>query len=80
MAQPVEFGQVNYQWHGEGDTGTLPVYRDLQTGGNVSCWELSAEEQIEVLQTGKVWLTVWGTHPPVALQGSDPFVPEKADD
>ena len=73
MAEPIRFPQVNSQWYGEGDIGALPVFRDVESGENISCWELTAEEQLEVLKTGKVWLRVWGNHPPVALDGEDPF-------
>ena len=80
MAEPVQFDQVNTSWYGEGDVGALPVFRDTDTGENISCWELSAEEQIEVLRTDKIWLRVWGNHPPVYLEGMDPFIPELVND
>lgn len=73
MAEPVEFAEVNTTWYGEGDVAPLPVFRG-ENGENISCWELTAEEQIEVLQTGKVWLRVWGYHPAVYVEGTDPFV------
>ena len=71
MAEPIEFPEVNCKWTGPGDIGDLPVFRD-ENGCNISCWELTAEEQVEVLNTGKVWLHVWGTHPPVAVSGTAP--------
>lgn len=73
MANPIDFGQANFSWFGPGDIAPLPVHRDDE-GTNISCWELSAQEYIEVLQTGKIWLTVWGDHPAVNITGQDPFV------
>ena len=75
MAEPVQFPEANSQWYGAGDVGNLPVWRDLESGQSISCWELSAEEQMEVLATGKIWLRVWGQHPATALEGTNPFVP-----
>ena len=73
MAQPLEFPEVNLRLVGEGDTGYLPVHRDQETGVKVSCWELTADELAEISATGKVWLHVWGGHPPVCVSGEDPF-------
>lgn len=72
MAEPVQFAQVNAEWQGPGDIGPLPTHQ-TDEGENISCWELSAEEQIAVLETGKVWLRVWGHHPAVYVEGTDPF-------
>lgn len=48
----------------------------LETGENaiVSCWKPTAVELSEILNTGRVWLTVMGdTMPPVAISGFRPF-------
>ena len=72
MAEPLKFDQVNALWYGEGDIAPLPVHQ-TEDGENISCWELSAEEQIAVLETGRVWLRVWGQHPAVYVDGVAPF-------
>src|ERR1700704_1998145 len=50
----------------------------------VSCWQFSAEEMLEIMHTGRVWLHVLGSlsppsHPPVYISGNHPsgkqFVP-----
>ena len=79
MANPTEFSQFNVRWAGQGDVGDLPAFRDPETTENISCWELSAEEIVEVLSTGKVWLHVWGSHPPVFVSGKTPFVTEEVE-
>ena len=73
MAQPTEFQEQNTRWWGPGDVGDLPAYRD-DSGVNISCWELTADEIVEVLKTGKVWLHLWGAHPPVHVTAEHPFV------
>ena len=73
MAEPTEFPEANTRWSGQGDTGDLPAYRDAGTGVNISCWVLSADEIVEVRKTGRVWLHVWGQHPPVYVSGESPF-------
>ena len=77
MAEPVTFDHMNSRMMGDSDVGTLPTYIDRTSGFTISCWELSAEEQVEVLQTGKVWLTVWGRHTPVNISGTTPFIEVK---
>ena len=71
MATPSEFPEMNAKWTGPGDTGDLPVHRDSEE--SISRWELTAEEQVEVLSTGVVWLRVWGNHPAVYVSGESPF-------
>ena len=73
MAQPTRFPEANAVWEGPGDVGDLPAYRDEDEGLSISCWELSAAELVEVLNTGKVWLHVWGHHPAVSVMGETPF-------
>ena len=73
MAEPVNFDQANIYWYGEGEERPLPVFRDPVDMQNISCWELTAEEQTEVLETGKIWLHVWGNHPAVYVSGECPF-------
>ena len=71
MAQPTEFAEVNARWSGAGDVGDLPVYREGTQ--NISCWQLTMEERFEILSTGVVWLSVWGTCPAVYVSGESPF-------
>ena len=50
----------------------LPVF--IGENQIVSVWELSGDEMMSVLQTGKVYLRVMGTRqPPIALQVETPF-------
>ena len=74
MAEPTQFPQANMEWQGQGDVGPLPVFRDPETGENISRWELTDEERIAVLETGTVWLRVWGQHPAVYVEGTYPFL------
>jgi hypothetical protein len=56
----------------EEEVYTLDVYRDGKQ--SVSCWELTADEKLEVARTGKVYLYVLGQgHPPVCVMGINPF-------
>ena len=79
MATPVNFGEKTVDWIGPGDIGSLPAYRNENTGENISCWELTAEELAEVQRTGKVWLHVWGVHPPVCVSGESPFAVQEVE-
>ena len=76
MAEPVEFTEQNTVWSGQGDVEELPVFRDIDSGENISCWRLNPSEIAEVQRTGIVWLRVWGTHPPVYVHGDHPFAEE----
>ena len=59
---------------GDGGTavGDLPAHIDRGSGETVSCWRLSDEEMTEIQRTGVVWLSVWGLHPPVSVNGHYP--------
>lgn len=56
---------------------SLPVIRAQDAEGKpllVSAWELSADEIVEVLKSGQVWLIVQGERqPPVSLTAQYPF-------
>ncbi|MCY4431396.1 MAG: hypothetical protein OXC11_13525 [Rhodospirillales bacterium] len=90
MADFVDFPESNHVWKGGFDTPGGDTVGDLPThcsrdeglvGSSISCWQLSEEELEEVQRTGKVWLWVWGQHPPVAVTGECPFVrPQEADE
>ena len=71
MAEPKEFPQANVRWVGEGDIAPLPAHRDGDE--NISCWHLSMEERLHLLETGEVWLHVWGRHPAVCVSAESPF-------
>ena len=76
MAEPIAFeGQNGVLKAQAGDVGDLPVSFDNRgpSAEFISCWELSVEEQLEVMRTGKVWLHVWYRHPPVYVSGHNPF-------
>ena len=81
MAEPVEFEGQNFVWKKSGaDVDDLPVFRDAVCHENISCWQLNPTEIAEVVRTGKVWLHVWGNHPPVFVGGEYPFVWEPYND
>jgi hypothetical protein len=73
-------GKPSDMTHDECDC--LSVYRGPDSDGRpvvVSCWKLTAEEQEELLRTGRLWLTVAGTTmPPVVLSGRCPFLEDSA--
>ena len=79
MANPYQFPQSNFTWKGfdtrpgQPNVIDLPAYRDKDEGFTVSCWKLTWRERLSVLLTGRTWLWVWGTHPPVAIDGTSPF-------
>ena len=53
---------------------SLHVHRDPR-GFLISCWELSGEEMMEILQSKRVWLWVWSgqSQPAVSVGTDDPF-------
>lgn len=54
----------------------LPIYRG---GGEcISCWQLTTEELMEVLQSKRIWIRVLSgkSQPPIALETSSPFDPK----
>lgn len=54
--------------------GDLAVFRDPTQ--LVSCWQLTPAEVLDVMRTGRIYLFVLGqTHPPVHVQGTDPWAP-----
>lgn len=59
----------------EHDCGTLPTQLVVSSSGApacYSCWELTEEELLLVMQTRRVWLLVEGrTHAPIILSGHD---------
>lgn len=65
--------------------GDLDVYKDDKQ--IASCWQLSAEELMEVMRTGRVYVFVLGNrHPPIYVgttlfaQEEEPEGPEKGPD
>lgn len=75
MARPTPFPESNDVFKGDPNQGVLdlPVFRD--GARSISCWALTPEEVMEIVATGKIWLTVWGNaQPPVNLDGTYPFV------
>lgn len=72
MAEPAPFPEANLLLIApagqEDEVGQLPV---LRTDGRVvSCWRPSIEELRRIIDTGEIWLSIWGdTHPPVLVTG-----------
>ena len=72
MARPTTFPEQTMTWgESPGDNGPLPAYRDEEV--SISKWELSAEEIVEILKTGVIWLAVYGVQPPVYVGAEYPF-------
>lgn len=87
MAKPVDFAESNFNLlpaqGDEGRVGELRAYRDLRPEQPqlVSCWELSDEEIIQIINTKRVWVYVLGMrHPPIYVGGTQPHFPEKPAD
>jgi hypothetical protein len=61
--------EPNFTWGGNGpNVGDLRVHMTHYRDGSVrsvSCWELQPDELQEVIRSGKVYLSVYGNHPPV---------------
>ena len=80
--RPVRFPQVNTELTppkgmSEDECTTLPVFCDGEHV--ISCWEFNGDELMEILQTGRVWLWIWGkTQPPAVVATDDPFKEEEA--
>lgn len=74
MAKPTDKISADYLPNvilkGEG-CDDLPTVYDEGTNTFISCWELTEEEKVEVAKTGKVFLGVVGTHPPVWVAGRE---------
>ena len=74
-----DFKQSNMTWKGDGESvGDLPAYRDRDL--SISCWEMSAAEKKEFDETGRVWLHVYGRHPPVSMTAISPFEEQEDQD
>ena len=75
MASPKTFDEADFTWKGwpgnaeEGveEVLDLPVAHIIDGGFSVSCWSLDAEEISRIVETGEVWLSVAGHHPPIAV-------------
>jgi hypothetical protein len=56
--------------------GDLHVYKDNEQ--TVSCWQLTAEEMLEVVRTGRVYVFVLGDlHPPIYVSATLMQKPEE---
>ena len=75
MAQPIDFPEKNSVRTAPPD---MKNCADLHVhvvgdGRVISCWELTGDELQRVLETKRIWLTVWGSHPPACIEGISPF-------
>lgn len=79
--KPISFPQANTEMRKpaqltDEQCGSLMVYRG-EVGGQpvfLSCFSLSDDELMKVIETKKVWLYVFGNaHPPVAIDTSNPW-------
>lgn len=81
MATFVNFPESNCTWKGweaspdrepkNQSVGDLRCFTDGKQ--SISCWKLSWWELLTVIFTRKVWLFVYGHHPPVYVKGKYPF-------
>jgi len=77
--KPIQFPEVNgLLAKDQPQYKTLPVYKDPEdpVGEVISCWELTPEETMHVLHTGKIWMrmiTFNGQVLPTLLDVKDPW-------
>ena len=73
MAKPTTFPEQTMTWAAmPGDYGALPAYRNEEV--SISKWELSAQEIVAILESGAIWLAVYGgIQPPVYVSPEYPF-------
>ena len=60
----------------EDECASLFAFRGVDDRGlswDISCWKLTQEELRQIQETGRIWLHVVGTHPPVHIGTEDPF-------
>ena len=82
---PVEFKQQNLVMgspkKGDLECLELPVFKGDNYYGQpvfISCWKPNKEELDELMQTGCIWLSIYGqAHPPVWLSTINPFTAPK---
>jgi hypothetical protein len=79
MANPAPFDDSNRELTApegvsEDEVGTLPVWTDGAVC--ISCWELTGEELMEILQTKRVWVRVYSgaSQPPIMVHTENPFI------
>jgi len=79
---PIKFPQQNFEFRKpdsmtDEECGSLPCYMGQDTKGRpviVSCWKLTPLEIQEILESGCIYMTVYGTRPyPVCLQTDSPW-------
>lgn len=80
--RPIDFPEKNMELMKpksmtEEQCGSLPVYRGIDRDGVpvfISCFKLDSEELLKIMETGKVWLRIYGeAHPPVSLDVNNPW-------
>jgi hypothetical protein len=80
--QPISFPEANANLAKpssmtDDQCGSLPVYQGVDHEGLpifISCFKLDEKEMLKILETGKVWLRIYGqSHPPVSLDVSNPW-------
>lgn len=80
MAHPVEFPESNRalaapDGKSADGCGSLPVHADGKEI-TISCWELSGDDLMEVLETKRVWVWVFAggrSQPPIGISTKNPF-------
>ena len=82
MGVPIKFPGYNRDLWVPGDAGSeCPAYQYHDDKGEsifITKWQLTEEEIREIVQTGVVWLHVWGKgHPVVNVGGESPFMSEE---
>jgi len=84
MAEPTTFPEFNrslgepegWDAEAEGECDVLPVWTDGAVC--ISCWRLSQEEMMEILQTGRIWIRIYSgsTQPAIMVHTESPFITE----
>lgn len=71
--RPINFPEANFVFKGKDDGSIidLPVMKtDI---GAYSCWKLTPEDVKQIIETGVLWVGVYGGfHPPVLLTSGTP--------
>lgn len=78
MADPVTFPQANGVRTAPPSMKNckdLPIHYNEAHGAVISKWKLSGDELMKVLETGCIWISVYGgvSQPPFKVEGFDPF-------
>lgn len=69
--KPIKFKDANGVCKKQG-CGDLPVL-STKDGFKVSCWVMTEEEKKMFLETGEIWISVYGGQPPISVSVEKPY-------